>query len=107
MPFFRAYFIGTCLNVAVSLFKRSVTTGNLKMFMYMYIRLIHTRGGMYIHVNWNRKFIVGMGSTLASHLRPFPRLRMSEAIFLRPLYAFMASTGFKFTLFYKGDKGYM
>ena len=59
----------------------------------MYIRLIHTRGGMYIHVKRSRKFIVGIESTLASHLRPFPRLRMRGAIPFRPLYAFMALTG--------------
>jgi len=39
VPFFRACFIGTCLNVAVSLFKLGVITGYLKMFIYMYIGL--------------------------------------------------------------------
>jgi len=37
-----------------------------KMFMCMYIRPIHTRGGMYIHVNWSRDFMVGIESRLRS-----------------------------------------
>jgi hypothetical protein len=35
------------------------------VYMYVY-RSIHTRGGMYIHVNWSRAFIVRIESRLQS-----------------------------------------